>query len=162
MEQLGTILRAVCLGLCACGVGVGVIGAIVLSVAGRGLITTIKDILGIGQPDEDELIDETLESIYNKRNALQNRRQRIVGDGGIPDFDAAVAKYAGDGDDIGGESFSTQSSDKPERPDNLDGLGSGKRFGDSKSGGLRNKNRNRDRYEIYDDADVDGDGFFED
>lgn len=167
MEQLGTIVRAVCMGACICGIGVAVLAAIVLGIAGGGLITTIKDILGIGQRDEDELIDKTLESIHEKRTALQNRRSRIVGDGGIPDFDAAVAKYAGDSTppNRGGENFSAQSLDDPKHSDNLGGLGSARRFGNtgnSSGGSLRKRNdRNRD-YEIYDDGDFDDGGLFGD
>jgi|GEM_PF-2033559 len=157
MEQLGVVLRAICLGLCVCGLGIGVLVAIVLGIAGGGLITTIKDILGIGQRDEDELIDETINSIHQKRNALQNRRSRIVGDDGIPDFDAAVARHANQGNDTpSAGDFSAQGADDQQNPSDLGGLGSGRRFGNSGSGGLRRRNKRNDDYEIYDDGDFFG------
>lgn len=153
MEQIGTILRAVCLGLCVCGLGIGVIVAAFLGFTGGGIITAIKDILGVGGRDEDELIDEAVSSIQQNRTALQQKRQQIVGDSGIPDFDAAVAKYSQSSDSPSDDSFSSQSSDT-----GFGRLGSGRRF-DNKEGGLRGKRSRRDDdYEIYDDGD---DGFFE-
>ncbi len=153
MEELGTIFRAICLGLCVCGLGLGAIVAVVLGVVGGGLITTIKDILGIGQRDEDELLDEVASSISEKRNALQQRRSRIVGDDGIPDFDAAVAKYANDSDNST-EGFSSQSTGK--KPRGIPRAGNGQRFSDS-SGSLRKRSDRNDDYEIYDDGDFFGD-----
>lgn len=157
MEQLGTVIRALCLGLCVCGLGIGVLVAAFLGFTGGGIITAIKEILGVAQRDEDELIDEAVSSIHQHRNALRNKRAKIVGDGGIPDFDAAVAKYGGDPDSSTTDS-STENIDfgKP----GARGLGSGKRLGgDSRSGGIRGKRFNRDDdYEIYDDSE---DGFFE-
>lgn len=155
MEQLGPILQAVCLGLCVCGLGIGGLAAVFLGFAGGGIITAIKDILGVGGRDEDELIDEAVSSIQQNRAALQNKRANIRGDGGIPDFDAAVAKYSGDSNNPSGDSFSSQSADEPNP--GIGGLGSGRRF-DNRSGGLRGKRKSRnDDYEIYDDGE---DGFF--
>jgi len=161
MEELGTVLRAVCLGVCICGIGIAGVVAVFLGFTGGGIITAIKDILGVGQRDEDELIDEAVSSIHQKRNMLRNKSTAIKGDGGIPDFDAAVAKYSGDSNmpsTTSDDSFSAQSLDfgKP----GVGGLGSGKRFDTNKgSGGLRGKRSSRnDDYEIYDDGE---DGFFE-
>ncbi len=155
MEQLGTIIRAVCMGVCACGIGIGVLGAIVLGIAGGGLISTIKEMLGIGERDEDELIDDTLNSIHQKRSSLQNRRSNIGGNDGIPDFDAAVAKYAGNNNPSdSGDNFSSQSLDEPNRPSSLGGLSN--QSGGLGSGSLRRRNKRNDDYEIYDDGDFFG------
>lgn len=141
-----------------CGLGIGVLVAAFLGFTGGGIITAIKDIIGVGQRDEDKLIDEAVSSIQQHRNKLRSKREKIVGDGGIPDFDAAVAKYADDSDDTTlDDSFSAQGLDfgKP----GAKGLGSGKRLDRSKrDDSLRGKRFNRDdEYEIYDDSD---DGFF--
>lgn len=154
MEELGTVFRAICLGLCVCGLGLGGVVAVVLGLVGGGLITTIKDILGIGQRDEDELLDEVASSISDKRSALQQRRSKIVGDDGIPDFDAAVAKYANDSG-TSTEGFSSQSAEK--KPRGIPRAGNGQRFSDSSSGSLRKRSDRNDDYEIYDDGDFFGD-----
>ena len=154
MEQLGIILRTVCLGLCVCGLGIGGLAVVFLGFTGGGIITAIKDILGIGQRDEDEVIDEAMSSIQQKRSSLKNKRGQATDKGGIPDFDAAVAKFSQDSNNPTNDSFSTQSTDQ-QSPD-LRGLGSGKRF-DSPSGGIRGKRSKRnDDYEIYDDGDFFG------
>lgn len=151
MEQLGTILRALCLGLCVCGLGIGVLVAVFLGFTGGGIITAIKDILGIGQRDEDQVIDEAMSSIQQHRSALKNKRDKIVGPGGVPDFDAAVAKYAQNPDSAHNDSFSAQSLDPP--GSSLRRSGSGNRF-DNPDDGLRGKHSSRDdEYEIYDDGD---------
>lgn len=154
MEQLGLVLRAVCLGVCICGIGVAAILAVVLGLVGGGLVTTIKDILGIGQPDEDELIDEAVSSIHDKQAALRQKRSRIVGDGGIPDFDAAVARHASDSGTSSADDFSAQSAD---RPSGLRRKGSGQRFDNLGGGSIRGNSKRNDDYEIYDDSDFFGD-----
>ena len=161
MDELGTIFRAVCLGACVCGLGIGALVAVFLGFTGGGIITAIKDILGVGQRDEDELIDEAVSSIAQNRAALRNKRDKIIGDGGIPDFDAAVAKYAGNPNSKNSttldDSFSAQGLDFGEP--GASGLGSGERLDRTQPDrGLRGKRFNRDDdYEIYDDGD---DGFF--
>jgi len=161
MEQVGTILQTVCLGLCICGLGIGGLVAVFLGFTGGGIITAVKDILGIGERDEDDVIDEAVSSIHRNRQALNEKRKNIEGDRGIPDFDAAVAKYAQSSDNKNDDSFSAQRSDGSPSG-GIQGLGSGKRFDSpsTKSGGLRGKRKSRDReneYEIDDDADFFGD-----
>ena len=155
MEQLGTILRTVCLGLCVCGLGIGGLVAVFLGFTGGSIITAVKDILGVGQRDEDDVIDEAMTSIQRNRQALKTKRNNIVGDGGIPDFDAAVAKFAQSSDSPTNDSFSSQSADQP----SIGGLGSGNRFDkQSRGSGLRGKRSSRidNEYEIDDDEDFFG------
>ena len=156
MDQLGTILQTVCLGLCVCGLGIGGLVAVFLGFTGGGIITAVKDILGIGGRDEDDVIDEAMSSIHKNRQSLKTKRNSIQGDGGIPDFDAAVAKFSKSSDSTDDDSFSSQSADNPSS--GIRGLGSGNRF-DSPSGGLRGKRSRKDddNDEIYDDGDFFGD-----
>jgi hypothetical protein len=159
MEQLGTILRTVCLGLCVCGLGIGGLVAVFLGFTGGGIIASIKDILGIGERDEDDVIDEAMSSIHKNRQALKTKRTSIQGDGGIPDFDAAVAKFSKSSDSTDGDSFSSQSANNPSG--GIRGLGGGNRFDTPSTGdgirGKRSSRKNRDDYEIYDDGDFFGD-----
>ena len=151
MEEVGTILRTVCLGLCACGLGIGGLVAVFLGFTGGGIITVIKDILGVGQRDEDDVIDEAMSSIQRNRQVLKTKRNSIVGDGGIPDFDAAVAKYSQSSNTSDDNSFSSQSADKP----SIGGLGSANRFNNRSSGGLRGKRPSgrESEYEIDEDEE---------
>lgn len=151
MEELGIILRTVCLGLCVCGLGIGGLVAVFLGFTGGGIISAIKDMLGIGQRDEDDVIDEAVSSIQQKRNALRSKRSNATGQGGIPDFDAAVAKFGQKPNAANDDSF----SNKPNS--GIRGLGSGNRF-DKPSDGIRGKRSSRDdEYEIHDDGDFFGD-----
>jgi len=150
MEELGTIIRTVCLGLCICGLGIVGLVAVFLGFTGGSIISTVKDILGIGQRDEDDVIDEAMSSIQRNRQALKMKRKNIVGDGGVPDFDAAVAKYSQTSNNSIDDSFSAQSTDKP----SIGGLGSGNRF-NNRTGGIRGKRRSNteNEYEIDDDEE---------
>jgi hypothetical protein len=155
MEQVGIILRTVCLGLCVCGLGIGGLVAVFLGFTGGGIISAIKDILGIGGRDEDDVIEEAESSIRGKRRESKAKRNKSARDGGIPDFDAAVAKFGQSPNTANDDSFSAQSADKPSS--GIRGLGSGNRF-DTPDGSLRGKRSSRNNeYEIDDDEDFFGD-----
>lgn len=150
LNELSSVAQAVCVGLCVCGLGIVVLIVGVLSVTGRGILSTVQDILGVGQRDEDDLIDQTMESIQQKRQGLAQRRQKFQSQGAVPDFDSAVQKYAQQKDG------SDPNLNDPLGDPRMRRFGTGKRFGDTPPkpnfGGTRDKRFDRDdEYEIYDD-----------
>lgn len=161
MEQLQSVFQAVCIGGCICGAGIAVVLAGFLVVTGRGILTVIQDVLGIGHRDTEKMLDETQDALQRNRQILQTKREQFVGSDGLPDFDAAVAKYSQQGDNSVGN-FSAQSAPPPSqlppqqqgglRP-NMPRLGGAKRFEDNKSGSLRPRKNEDDNDEIYDDGD---------
>ena len=155
MEQLEGVLRALLIGVCVCGVGIGVVVLGFLAVTGRGIWSVIQDALGVGQRDEEDLIDQVSESIQTKRQTLRTKRDRIVGDSGIPDFDAAVAKYSQQGNtspNTGGNVSAQSAPDDPLNP-NMRRMGSGSRFDENKPKIRRRSDEHEGDYEIDDYED---------